>query len=175
MTYLLTRYLLWIALAAALGLLVARFTWRRRPARGALGTVLLVAAVFAAGVWAAMVQAAPGRPGHWLEVGLLLLAAYLCGWLIGELVWRALAPSSAPSGEAGKAVSAYLAGRTTAPLAREGAGAPPGAHAAGAALRPMALVQPDDGGDDLRSLDVTPGEARALAAVGVWRIGQIAS
>jgi predicted flap endonuclease-1-like 5' DNA nuclease len=175
MTYLLTRYLLWLALAAALGLLVARFTWRRRPAGGAMGAVLMIAAVFAAGVCAAMIQAAPGRPGHWLEVGLLLLAAYLFGWLIGEWLWRALAPSSAPSGEAGKAVSAYLAGRTTAPLAREGAAAPPGPQGAGAALRPMALVQPDDGGDDLRSLDVTPAEARALAGIGVWRIGQIAS
>lgn len=136
-----------------------------------MGAVLLVAAVFSAGVWAAMVQAAPGRPGHWLEVGLLLLAAYLFGWLIGEWLWRAFAPSSA----AGADSSADLAGQPATPLAREGASAPARSPAAGAALRPMALVQPYDGGDDLRSLDVTPGEARALAGFGVWRIGQIAS
>lgn len=42
-------------------------------------------------------------------------------------------------------------------------------------VAPPRLAKPDDGGDDLTFVGVSPPEARALGELGVWRLAQIAA
>ena len=53
---------------------------------------VLVAALLAA----ALARVVPGRPGYWLDLGLLMFALYLIGCLIGSLLRDRLLPG--PSG-----------------------------------------------------------------------------
>ena len=54
---------------------------------------VLVVALLAA----ALARVVPGRPGYWLDLGLLMLALYLIGCLIGSLLrnWVLPGPASA--------------------------------------------------------------------------------
>jgi len=53
---------------------------------------VLVAALLAA----ALARVVPGRPGYWLDLGLLMFALYLIGCLIGSLLRDRVLPG--PSG-----------------------------------------------------------------------------
>ena len=43
-----------------------------------------LAVLVAALVAAALARVIPGRPGYWLDLGLLMFAAYLCGCAVGS-------------------------------------------------------------------------------------------
>ena len=45
-----------------------------------------LAALAAALVAAALAQAVPGRPGYWLDLGIMMFASYLIGCAIGSLL-----------------------------------------------------------------------------------------
>jgi hypothetical protein len=56
------------------------------------GLAVVVAALLAA----ALARVVPGRPGYWLDLGLLMFALYLIGCLIGSLLRDRVRPG--PSG-----------------------------------------------------------------------------
>ncbi len=55
-----------------------------------------LAALVAALVAAALTSAIPGRPGYWLELGLILLAPYLVGCAVGSWLRDWVLSRSAP-------------------------------------------------------------------------------
>ena len=57
----------------------------------ARGLAVLVAALLAA----ALARAVPGRPGYWLDLGLLMLGLYLVGCLIGSCLRNWVRPGPA--------------------------------------------------------------------------------
>ena len=54
----------------------------------------LVAALLAV----ALARAVPGRPGYWLDLGLMMFALYLIGCLIGSLLRDRVRPGPANAG-----------------------------------------------------------------------------
>jgi hypothetical protein len=57
-----------------------------------------LAALVAALLAAALARVVPGRPGYWLDLGLLMLALYLVGCLIGSLLRDRVLPASSSAG-----------------------------------------------------------------------------
>jgi hypothetical protein len=55
-----------------------------------------LAALVVALLAAALARLVPGRPGYWLDLGLLMLAVYLVGCLVGSLLRDRVLPG--PSG-----------------------------------------------------------------------------
>ncbi len=55
-----------------------------------------LAALVAALVAAALTNAIPGRPGYWLELGLIMLAPYLVGCAVGSWLRDWVLSRSAP-------------------------------------------------------------------------------
>ena len=47
---------------------------------------------------AALARVVPGRPGYWLDLGLLMFALYLIGCLIGSLLRDRVLPGPASAG-----------------------------------------------------------------------------
>ena len=98
MAYLVTFHWGWLSGALLLGSRWAGSRWciaaqacrERRPA----GCGLPVA-----GWWPPRSHVVPGRPGYWLELGLILFVPYLAGCAVGSVlrawvVWRSMATRS---------------------------------------------------------------------------------
>jgi hypothetical protein len=84
MAYLVTFYWGWLLASLLLGLAMG---WIAVVHRGqGLSKVMArwLAALVAALVAAALARVIPGRPGYWLDLGLIMLALYLAGCAVGS-------------------------------------------------------------------------------------------
>ena len=84
MAYLVTFHWGWLLAALLLGLAMGWIAVVHRgqgvSKRVALGLAVLVAVLVAA----ALARAVPGRPGYWLDLGLIMFALYLAGCAVGS-------------------------------------------------------------------------------------------
>lgn len=86
MMYLLQVFWLWLAIALVLGLAVAWLTYRAdQPVSGWPGLVPWFA-LLAAGTLVAVFRILPTRTGYWLDLAMLMLAAYLIGCLLAGML-----------------------------------------------------------------------------------------
>ena len=84
MVYLATFYWGWLLASLLLGLAMG---WIAVVHRGRSVSMLLVrwlALLVAVLVAAALARVVPGRPGYWLDLGLIMLALYLAGCAVGS-------------------------------------------------------------------------------------------
>ena len=84
MTYLATFHWGWLLASLLLGLAMGWIAVVHRgqgvSKRLARGLAVLVAAL----VGAALARVVPGRPGYWLDLGLIMFALYLAGCTVGS-------------------------------------------------------------------------------------------
>jgi len=84
MVYLATFYWGWLLASLLLGLAIG---WIAVVHRGRSVSKLLarwLALLVAALVAAALARVVPGRPGYWLDLGLIMFALYLAGCAVGS-------------------------------------------------------------------------------------------
>ena len=84
MAYLVTFHSGWLTASLLLGLAMG---WIAVVHRGQSVSKLMsrcLAALAAALVAAALARVVPGRPGYWLDLGLLMFAVYLAGCAVGS-------------------------------------------------------------------------------------------
>ena len=74
----------WLFASALLGLAMGWIAVVQRGRGVSKPLTRWLAALAAALVAAALAQVIPGRPGYWLDLGLLMFAAYLCGCAAGS-------------------------------------------------------------------------------------------
>ena len=98
MEYLATFHWGWLLASLLLGLAMGCIAVVHRG-RGVSSLVSRwLAGLAAALVAAALARAIPGRPGYWLDLGLLMFAAYLAGCAVGSWLrdWAVSRHSPAP-------------------------------------------------------------------------------
>ena len=84
MAYLAAFHWGWLLASLLLGLAMGWIAVVHRG-QGVSKRVSLYLAVLAAALVAvALAQVVPGRPGYWLDLGLLMFAGYLCGCAVGS-------------------------------------------------------------------------------------------
>lgn len=84
MAYLVTFHWGWLLLSLLLGLAMGWIAVVHR-ARGVSKVMALWLAVLAVAlVVLAVTRVVPGRPGYWLELGLIMFACYLIGCAVGS-------------------------------------------------------------------------------------------
>ena len=74
----------WLLASALLGLAMGWIAVVHRGQGVSKQTVRWLAALAAALVAAALTHAIPGRPGYWLDLGLVMLLVYLVGCAVGS-------------------------------------------------------------------------------------------
>ncbi|MGJ4917753.1 cell envelope biogenesis protein TolA [Bradyrhizobium oligotrophicum] len=134
MMYDLATFPFWIILAAGIGGFVGWRTWSDEPRPDWLRSWLLPATLaLVIGILMALLTVLPGRAGLWLEVGLLMVGAYVLGCLIGGQLkeYVGLGDTSAMS-PGGPGNSVAFAGATAA--ARPWADSPSPASQAAASV-----------------------------------------
>jgi predicted flap endonuclease-1-like 5' DNA nuclease len=190
MSYLIAWHWGWLLAALIIGCVVGFATFARPRARWLDGPTSVALLIFALAVIVALARFFPGRPGYWLDLGVLMAAAYLIGCLVGWLVKFASAgdaPALATAGAAGASVvdpstpasaASVAAMREPAPQAAEPQAAPAlPDEAAHAGQRPAGYVAArTTGADDLKRIKGIgrQNEAR-LNALGIWHFEQIAA
>jgi hypothetical protein len=84
MTFLVTFHWGWLLASLLLGLAMGWIAVVHRGQGVSKKTARWLAVLAAALVVAALARAIPGRPGYWLDLGLMMLAAYLVGCAVGS-------------------------------------------------------------------------------------------
>ena len=84
MAYLVTFHGGWLTASLLLGLAMGWIAVVHRGQGVSKLTARCLAALAAALVAAALARAIPGRPGYWLDLGLLMFASYLAGCAVGS-------------------------------------------------------------------------------------------
>ena len=84
MTYLATFHWGWLLASLLLGLAMGWIAVVHRGQGVSRTTSLWLAALAAALVAAAITRVIPGRPGYWLDLGLIMFAVYLAGCAVGS-------------------------------------------------------------------------------------------
>ena len=84
MAYLVTFHAGWLSASLLLGLAMGWIAVVHRGQGVSKLTSRCLAALAAALVAAALARAIPGRPGYWLDLGLLMFASYLAGCAVGS-------------------------------------------------------------------------------------------
>jgi hypothetical protein len=84
MAYLITFHFGWLVASLLLGLAMGWIAVVHRGQRVSKKTVLWLAVLAAALVAVALARVIPGRPGYWLDLGLMMFAEYLAGCTIGS-------------------------------------------------------------------------------------------
>ena len=84
MAYLATFHWGWLLASWLLGFAMGWIAVVHRGQGVSKVTARWLAALVAALVVAALVQAIPGRPGYWLDLGLVMFALYLVGCAVGS-------------------------------------------------------------------------------------------
>jgi hypothetical protein len=87
----------WLLLSALLGFAVGWIAVVQRGRGVSKRTSRWLAALAAALVACALARLVPGRPGYWLDLGLLMLAAYLFGCALGSWLRNRVLSRSAPA------------------------------------------------------------------------------
>jgi|SRR5947209_20535468 hypothetical protein len=87
----------WLLLSALLGFAVGWIAVVQRGQGVSKRTTLWLAALAAASVACALARVVPGRPGYWLDLGLLMLAAYLFGCALGSWLRNRVLSHNAPA------------------------------------------------------------------------------
>jgi len=159
MSYLFEQYWGWMLVAGILGLLVGWIvTQTERHVRWVAGWLHGALWIFAIGLVVAVLKLLPGRAGLWLEMALLLFAAYLVGcWL-----------------------SAWIRSMLAADAATSTTGSRPGTRAAatdaaGVGSRPLVMEQPSGPLDNLKLISGVGHKNEAvLHELGIYRFSQIA-
>jgi hypothetical protein len=97
MAFLLTFHWGWLLAAALLGLAMGWIAVVQRGQGVSKPTSRWLAALAAALLAAALARAIPGRPGYWLDLGLVMLAVYLAGCAVGSWLRDRVLSRSAPA------------------------------------------------------------------------------
>ena len=84
MVYLATFYWGWLLLSSLLGFAMGWIAVVHRSQGVSKRTARVLAVLVAALVGAALARLIPGRPGYWLDLGLMLFGLYLAGCAIGS-------------------------------------------------------------------------------------------
>jgi hypothetical protein len=87
----------WLLLSALLGFAVGWIAVVQRGRGVSKRTSRWLAALAAALVACALARVVPGRPGYWLDLGLLMLATYLLGCALGSWLRNRVLSRSAPA------------------------------------------------------------------------------
>jgi hypothetical protein len=97
MAYLVTFHWGWLLAALLLGLAMGWIAVVHRGQGVSKQTVRWLAALTAALVAAALAHVIPGRPGYWLDLGLVMLAVYLVGCAVGSWLRDRVLSRNAPA------------------------------------------------------------------------------
>jgi hypothetical protein len=97
MAYLVTFHWGWLLASLLLGLAMGWIAVVHRGKGVSRLAMRWLAALAAALVAAALARAIPGRPGYWLDLGLVMLAAYLAGCAVGSWLRDWALSRSAPA------------------------------------------------------------------------------
>jgi|ERR1700687_4255511 hypothetical protein len=97
MAYLATFHWGWLLASALLGLAMGWIAVVHRGQGVSKQTVRWLAALTAALVAAALAHVIPGRPGYWLDLGLVMLAVYLVGCAVGSWLRDRVLSRNAPA------------------------------------------------------------------------------
>lgn len=89
MLYLLQTFWLWLALALGLGVLIAWLTFRADEPKSGWSGLVPWGLVLGLGTVVAALRFLPTRPGYWLDLAMLMLAAYLIGCLLAGMLRNA--------------------------------------------------------------------------------------
>ena len=84
MAYLVTFHWAWLLTSSLLGLAMGWIAVVHRGQGVSKVTSRWLAVLAAALVAAALARVIPGRPGYWLDLGLMMFAAYLVGCAVGS-------------------------------------------------------------------------------------------
>jgi hypothetical protein len=95
MAYLVTFHWGWLLASLLLGLAMGWIAVVHRGQRVSTTTSRWLAGLAAALLAAALTRVIPGRPGYWLDLGLVMFALYLAGCAVGSWL-RDRALSRAP-------------------------------------------------------------------------------
>ena len=98
MAFLVTFYWGWLLASALLGLAMGWIAVVQRGQGVSKSMSRWLAALAAALVAAALARAIPGRPGYWLDLGLVMFAVYLAGCAVGSWLRDWVLSRSAPAG-----------------------------------------------------------------------------
>jgi hypothetical protein len=84
MAFLVTFHAGWLLASLLLGLAMGWIAVVQRGAGVSKVTSRWLAVLVAALVAAALARVVPGRPGYWLDLGLIMFASYLAGCAVGS-------------------------------------------------------------------------------------------
>src|SRR4051812_39202601 len=84
MTYVATFHWGWLLASLLLGFAMGWIAVVQRGTGVSKATARWLAALAAVLVVVALLRAMPGRPGYWLDLGLIMLALYLAGCAVGS-------------------------------------------------------------------------------------------
>jgi predicted flap endonuclease-1-like 5' DNA nuclease len=96
MLYLLQTFWLWLGLALGLGVLIAWLTFRANEPKSGWSGLMPWGLVLGLGTLVAALRILPTRPGYWLDLAMLMLAAYLIGCLLAGML-RAAGQAGEPA------------------------------------------------------------------------------
>ena len=97
MVYLVTFYWGWLLASLLLGLAMGWIAVVHRGQGVSKVTSRWLAILVAALVAAAFARVIPGRPGYWLDLGLIMFAVYLFGCAVGSWLRDRVLSRSAPA------------------------------------------------------------------------------
>jgi hypothetical protein len=98
MAYLVTFHWGWLLASLLLGLAMGWIAVVQRSQGVSKPTARWLAVVVAALLAAALARVIPGRPGYWLELGLIMFAVYLVGCTVGSWLRDWVLSRGAPAG-----------------------------------------------------------------------------
>ena len=97
MAFLVTFHWGWLLASLLLGLAMGWIAVVQRGGGVSKRTARWLAVLVAALVAAALARVVPGRPGYWLDLGLIMLTVYLAGCAVGSWLRDWVLSRSAPA------------------------------------------------------------------------------
>jgi hypothetical protein len=96
MSYLIVFNWGWLAGAGALGFALGWISPISRTRHMSVASERWALAVFAGLIVVSLAHLLPGRVGYWLDLGLVMIAAYLAGCIVGAVLryWLLLRPAA---------------------------------------------------------------------------------
>ena len=98
MSYFVTYHWMWLAGAALIGLGMGWIAMVQRGTGLSMLSMQIAAAILVLAIALSISRVLPGRYGYWLDLGLVMLAAYFVGcaigsWLRERVIWRSAPPA----------------------------------------------------------------------------------